>query len=56
MDFCMYAAVSQVFPGFELLGWYTVGAKVLPTDLATHRSVRFHAFIEFVRTLFLCAL
>uniref|UniRef100_K3WB84 COP9 signalosome complex subunit 6 n=1 Tax=Globisporangium ultimum (strain ATCC 200006 / CBS 805.95 / DAOM BR144) TaxID=431595 RepID=K3WB84_GLOUD len=30
---------SQVFPGFELLGWYTVGTKVSPTDLVTHKSV-----------------
>ncbi|KAG2769619.1 hypothetical protein JG687_00000947 [Phytophthora cactorum] len=30
---------SQVFPGFELLGWYTVGAKALPSDLAVHRVV-----------------
>ncbi|TYZ57682.1 hypothetical protein PybrP1_001746 [[Pythium] brassicae (nom. inval.)] len=30
---------SQVFPGFELLGWYTVGSKVQPSDLATHRSI-----------------
>ncbi|CAI5726239.1 hypothetical protein KXD40_001942 [Peronospora effusa] len=30
---------SQVFPGFELLGWYTVGAKALPSDLAVHRVI-----------------
>ncbi|KAE8911030.1 hypothetical protein PF005_g2121 [Phytophthora fragariae] len=30
---------SQVFPGFELLGWYTVGAKALSSDLAVHRVV-----------------
>uniref|UniRef100_A0AAV1VLS2 COP9 signalosome complex subunit 6 n=1 Tax=Peronospora matthiolae TaxID=2874970 RepID=A0AAV1VLS2_9STRA len=30
---------SQVFPGFELLGWYTVGAQALPSDLAVHRVV-----------------
>lgn len=32
--------VSQVFPGFELLGWYTVGSKALPSDLVVHRLVR----------------
>ncbi|CAH0477286.1 unnamed protein product [Peronospora belbahrii] len=30
---------SQVFPGFELLGWYTVGEKALSSDLAVHRVV-----------------
>ncbi|KAI9908439.1 hypothetical protein PsorP6_004237 [Peronosclerospora sorghi] len=30
---------SQVFPGFELLGWYTVGSKAHPSDLVVHRVV-----------------
>ncbi|GLD99932.1 hypothetical protein PINS_up008660 [Pythium insidiosum] len=30
---------SQVFPGFELLGWYTVGSKAKQSDLTIHRSI-----------------
>ncbi|TMW55113.1 hypothetical protein Poli38472_013875 [Pythium oligandrum] len=30
---------AQVFPGFELLGWYTVGSKAQQSDLAIHRAV-----------------
>ncbi|RLN96776.1 hypothetical protein BBJ28_00011045 [Nothophytophthora sp. Chile5] len=37
-----YQLVSQVFPGFELLGWYTVGAKALSSDLAVHRVMEFN--------------
>ena len=45
LTLCWSNSVKQVFPTFDVLGWYSIGDEPTPEDLALHKQ-----FIEYNET------